>query len=33
MKVQDVDAVVEPVEVGISQQLVPPQKRHWWLGQ
>ena len=32
VKVQCVDAVVEP-EVGLPQQLVPPWKCHWWLGQ
>ena len=33
VKVQRVDAVVEPVEVGLPQQLVPPRKHHWRLGQ
>ena len=33
VKVQCVDTVVEPVEVGLLQTLVPPQKRRWWLGQ
>ena len=33
VKVQRMDAVVEPVEARLPQQLVPPRKRHWWLGQ
>ena len=33
VKVQRVDAVVEPVEVGLLQQPVPQRKHHWWLGQ
>ena len=30
---QRVDAVVEPMEVGLPQQPVPQRKHHWWLGQ
>ena len=33
VKVQRVDAVVEPVEVGLLQQLVSSWKHHWWVGQ
>ena len=33
MKVQRADAGVEPVEVGLPQQPVPPRQRERWLGQ
>ena len=33
MKVQRVDALVEVVEVGLTQQLVPPRQRERWLCQ
>ena len=33
MKVQHVDAVVELVEVGLPQQLVPSRQRERWLDQ